>query len=151
MFGSIGIFEIIIIAGIALMVLGPEKFPEFAKMAARLVRDIRSYGSEIQREIAKEIKPMKKELDDLSKIDPEKYIDSLVGDDKDDEDDAINPEPDPSAVELYGADGGGVDFEERKTSSTEDLDEENGRYDKYPHEEGGFEEEEEESPERLDG
>ena len=151
MFGSIGIFEIIIIAGIALMVLGPEKFPEFAKMAARLVRDIRSYGSEIQREIAKEIKPMKKELEDLSKIDPEKYIDSLVGDDKDDEDDAINPEPDPSAVEIYGADGGGVDFEERKTSSTEDLDEENGRYDTYPHEEGGFEEEEEKSPERLDG
>ena len=151
MFGSIGVFEIIIIAGIALMVLGPEKFPEFAKMAARLVRDIRSYGSEIQSEIAKEIKPMQKELDDLSKIDPEKYIDSLVGGDEDDEDDSINLEPDLSAMELYGTEGGGVDFEERKTSSTEDLDEENGRNDTYPYEEGGLEEEEEDSPERLDG
>ncbi len=151
MFGSIGIFEIIIIAGIALMVLGPEKFPEFAKMAARLVRDIRSYGSEIQREISKEIKPVQKELDDLTKINPEKYIDSLIGDDEDKKDDAINPEPDLSAMELYGVEGGGVDFDERKTSSTEDLDEENGRYDTYPPEEGGFEEEGEESPERLDG
>jgi len=35
MFGSIGFTELILIAGVALMVLGPEKFPEFAKMAAQ--------------------------------------------------------------------------------------------------------------------
>ena len=153
MFGSIGVIELIIIAGVALMVLGPDKFPEFAKMAARLVRDLRSYGNEIQREITKEMKPMQKELDDLTKIDPEKYIDSLIGDEEDDEDDdgSINLEPDPSAMELYGADGGGVDFEERKSSSTDESDEENDRYDTYPHEEDVFEVEEEESPERLDG
>ena len=152
MFGSIGVMELVILAGVALMLLGPEKFPEFAKMAARLVRDLRSYGNEIQREIAKEIKPVQKELDELTKIDPEKYIDSLVGEDEDEEDDGtINPEPDPSAMELYGADGGGVDFEERKSSSTDESDEENARYDTYPYEEEGFEVEEEEAPERLDG
>ncbi len=151
MFGSIGVLEIAIIAGIALMVLGPEKFPEFAKMAARLVRDIRSYGSEIQREISKEIKPVKKELDDLTKIDPEKYIDSLIGGDEEKKDDAINPEPDLSAMELYGVGGGGVDFDEPKSSSTDESAEEKDRHDTNPYEEGGIEEEEEEPPERLDG
>ena len=125
MFGSIGVMELIIIAGVALMVLGPDKFPEFAKMAARLVRDLRSYGNEIQREIAKEIKPVQKELNDLTKIDPEKYIDSLIGDEEDDEDDGtINPEPDSSAMELYGADGGGVGSEERQSSSGDESSEE---------------------------
>ncbi len=154
MFGSIGMMELVVLAGVALMILGPDKFPEFAKMAARLVRDLRSYGQEIQSEIAKEIKPVKKELDDLTKIDPEKYIDSLIGDDDEEDDGTINPEPDPSAMELYGADGSGVDSEERKSLSTgevDKVDDENDRYDTYPYEEEGFEMEEEESPERLDG
>lgn len=149
MFGSIGVMELVLIAGVALMVLGPDKFPEFAKMAARLVRDLRSYGNDIQREISKEIKPVQKELDDLRKIDPEKYIDSLVGDD-DEDDDSINLEPDPSTMELYG---GGADesseAEEPGTSVAEDFDDPNDRFDTYPYEQDGFETEE--SPERLDG
>ena len=149
MFGSIGVMELVLLAGVALMVLGPEKFPEFAKMAARLVRDLRSYGQEIQSEISKEIKPVQKELDDLRKIDPEKYIDSLVGDDEED-DDSINLEPDPSTMELYG---GGADesseADEPEASVAEDLDDPNDRFDTYPYEQDGFESEE--SPERLDG
>ena len=152
MFGSIGVMELIIIAGVALMVLGPDKFPEFAKMAARLVRDLRSYGQEIQSEIAKEIKPVQKELNDLRKIDPEKYIDSLVGEEEeeDEEDDSVNLEPDPSTMELYG---GGADesseADEPEASVAEDLDDPNDRFDTYPYEQDGFESEE--SPERLDG
>lgn len=149
MFGSIGVMELVLIAGVALMVLGPDKFPEFAKMAARLVRDLRSYGTDLQREISKEIKPVQKELDDLRKIDPEKYIDSLVGDDEED-DDSINLEPDPSTMELYG---GGADesseADEPEASVAEDLDDPNDRFDTYPYEQDGFETEE--SPERLDG
>jgi len=101
MFGSIGFTELILIAGVALMVLGPEKFPEFAKMAARFVKDIRSYANEIQREVAKEIKPMTKELQDLRKIDPEKYLDKLTGGDEEDEklnNTPPNPEPHPSEM-----------------------------------------------------
>ena len=33
MFGSIGVSEIILIAGIALVIMGPERFPDFVKMA----------------------------------------------------------------------------------------------------------------------
>ena len=80
MFGSVGMTEIMIIAGVALVVIGPDKFPGFAKIAIRTMKDIRGYVADAQRDIAKEIVPVKKELDKLSKIDPEKYIDSLTGD-----------------------------------------------------------------------
>ena len=105
MFGSIGITELIVIAGVALMVLGPDKFPEFAKLAIRSMRDIRKYVADAQQEIAKELDPMKKKLDEASKIDPEAYLENLVGDGDgdDEEDDTINPEPEFSDEELQAA------------------------------------------------
>lgn len=75
---GIGFTEMVIIAGIALVVIGPEKFPDFAKLAIRTIRDLRGYMDEIKMEVGKELKPLKKEMDALSKIDPEKYIDSLT-------------------------------------------------------------------------
>lgn len=75
---GIGFTEMIVIAGIALVVIGPEKFPDFAKLVIRTVRDLRGYVDEMKTEVAKELKPLKKEMDALSRIDPEKYIDSLT-------------------------------------------------------------------------
>ncbi len=75
---GIGFTEMIVIAGIALVVIGPEKFPDFAKLVIRTIRDLRGYMDEMKAEVAKELKPLKKEMDALSKIDPEKYIDSLT-------------------------------------------------------------------------
>lgn len=77
---GIGFGEIILIAGIALIVIGPEKFPDFAKIVLRTVNDLRGYVDEIQKEVSKEIKPIKRELDQISKYDPEKYIDALSKD-----------------------------------------------------------------------
>ncbi len=77
---GIGIGEMLLIAGIALIVIGPEKFPDFAKIALRTIRDLRGYVDDIQGEISKEIKPIKRELDQLKKYDPEKYIDAIAGD-----------------------------------------------------------------------
>jgi len=75
---GIGITEMVLIAGIALVVIGPEKFPDFAKLMIRTIRDLRSYVDEVKLEVGKEFKPLKKEMEALSKIDPEKYIDSLT-------------------------------------------------------------------------
>ncbi len=77
---GIGIGEMILIAGIALVVFGPEKFPDFAKIVLRTVRDLRGYVDDIQSEISKEIKPIKRELDQMSKYDPEKYVNALAKD-----------------------------------------------------------------------
>jgi len=153
-FGSIGIFELVVIAGVALVALGPEKFPEFAKMAARFLRDIRKYGAELQEEIGKELKPMQDEFRNLQKVDPEKYIESLI----DEDDESINLEPSPEDIDFYppsesatdapGDESGlGEDEPEPVTYGSRDR---NGEgEDEYPREEDGYPEGE--RPERLDG
>ena len=57
MFGM-GMMEMLIIAGVALVVMGPEKFPDFAKVVLRTIRDFRGYMDEAKREISKEIIPV---------------------------------------------------------------------------------------------
>jgi Tat protein translocase TatB subunit len=79
MFMGMGMFEIIIIASIALVVVGPEKFPPFAKAVIKTFRDLKTQIEETQREITKEINPVRQELRELSKHKPEDYIDSLTG------------------------------------------------------------------------
>jgi len=71
--------EMVIIAGVALVVIGPERFPEFAKIVLRTVRDLRGYVDEAKRDISKELKPVQKEIEKLSRYNPEDYIDSLTG------------------------------------------------------------------------
>jgi Tat protein translocase TatB subunit len=78
MFGNLGMGELIIIAGIALVVIGPEKFPEFAKIALRAYRDLRGYVEDIKHEMAEEMKPVKSELRQLSKFNAEDYIENLA-------------------------------------------------------------------------
>ena len=75
---GIGFTEMIIIAGIALVVLGPEKFPEFAKIAIRALRDIRGYFDEVKTEISKEIKPIEKEINEITKKGNEVYREILT-------------------------------------------------------------------------
>ncbi len=78
MFGNIGMGELIIIAGVALVVLGPEKFPEFAKIAMRAFRDLRGYVDDIKREMASELKPVQNEIRKLSQYNPEDYVENLA-------------------------------------------------------------------------
>ncbi|NIA13044.1 MAG: hypothetical protein GWP08_03105 [Nitrospiraceae bacterium] len=104
MIGNLGMTEMIIIAGLALVVMGPEKFPEFAKLAMRAWRDMRGYVDDVKREMKEELKPIKNELQDLSRRTPEEYIDHFTGagdDGSDDDPYAEIPggepyEPDPA-------------------------------------------------------
>ena len=85
MFNSIGIGELIIIMGIALVVIGPERFPTFTKIVLRTMRDLRDYVNDIKRDIQNEIAPIKGEMRKLSRLDPETYLDALTRGDLDDE------------------------------------------------------------------
>lgn len=78
MFNSIGVGEIIVIAVIALIVMGPEKFPEFAKIAMRAFRDVRGYVDDIKKEVANELNPVKREINQLSRYKPEEYVEKLA-------------------------------------------------------------------------
>jgi sec-independent protein translocase protein TatB len=91
---GLGFGEMILLAGIALVVMGPEKFPDVAKVFIRSVRDIRGYWDDAKTELTKEINPLKKEFNQLNKYKPEEFIDHLAGKDhKNEEDDPALAEP----------------------------------------------------------
>ena len=84
MFGSLGFSELLIIAAVALVILGPEKFPGQAKIFMRFVRDIRSYWDEAKRDLTDELKPVKMEFKELQKYKPEDYLESMTSDSSED-------------------------------------------------------------------
>jgi hypothetical protein len=72
-----------------------------AKVFIRTVRDVRGYWDEAKTELTKEINPLKKEMNQLSKYKPEEFIDHLAGKE------SKNEEDDPNLAEP-GASGYGV-------------------------------------------
>ncbi len=122
MFGISGL-EFLVLAVVALLVLGPDKLPDYAVRAARLVRAVRQMASNAQSEVRKELGP---EFDDLNlrDLNPKTFVSRHIfdGDDDfglgDDDDDAPPsrerhrsawsvPEPAeaPDAPQPPGADG----------------------------------------------
>ena len=78
--------EFLLLLAVALIILGPEKFPQYAKIALKTYRDIRNYFDEAKREIANELTPVKTELQQLTRYDPETYLNKLT--------EAVSEEPD---------------------------------------------------------
>ena len=50
-----GVFEIIIILAVALIVLGPERMPEVARLVVQILREVRTAAHEAMREITEAI------------------------------------------------------------------------------------------------
>lgn len=71
MFGINGL-EFLLLAVIAVMVLGPERLPEYAAQLGRLVKDLRRMASGAREQLREEVGP---ELDDVDwrKLDPRQY------------------------------------------------------------------------------
>ena len=69
---SIGPQEIVIIAIVALVIVGPEKLPEFARMIGRAMRDLKKYASEVREEFQKDlpVDEIKRDLDVFSQETP---------------------------------------------------------------------------------
>lgn len=65
---GIGFWEMMVIAGIALVVIGPEKFPDFAKVVVRTIRDLRGYMDEVKKELSDELKPVEREMRSLTRV-----------------------------------------------------------------------------------
>lgn len=61
---DIGFWELVIIALVALLVVGPERLPELAQNAGRIIRKLRSFIQGAKREVEKELK-----LDQLNDLD----------------------------------------------------------------------------------
>lgn len=64
--------EFLLLAVIAVMVLGPERLPEYAAQLGRLVKDLRRMATGAREQLREEVGP---ELDDVDwrKLDPRQY------------------------------------------------------------------------------
>lgn len=92
MFGSIGFPEIIMIFVVVLLLFGPKKLPEFAKMLGKAIRDFRDTVNEarstIEEEIekadlSKDLKEIDKDIRDMADIAKPDIYDELKEIDKD--------------------------------------------------------------------
>ncbi len=71
---DIGFWELIIIAIIALIVIGPERLPEFARDAGKFVNKIRKFVNNAKNELEKEL-----ELDEFNGLHKDiNHIDRLM-------------------------------------------------------------------------
>lgn len=64
---GIGTGELLVIMLIALLVLGPERLPQFIRQGAKMLRDLRSVTDQFTQELNRELK-----LDELLKEEPPK-------------------------------------------------------------------------------
>jgi sec-independent protein translocase protein TatB len=71
---GVGPLEMLLIAIIAVIVLGPERFPEMAVQVARVIKFLRGYATDATsqlrqelEELTREYEEMRKELDDFRK------------------------------------------------------------------------------------
>ncbi|MBD7995303.1 Sec-independent protein translocase TatB [Arthrobacter sp. Sa2CUA1] len=71
MFGING-YELIVLAILAVAVLGPERLPEYASQLARLVRELRRMATGAREQLREEVGPEIDEVD-WRKLDPRQY------------------------------------------------------------------------------
>lgn len=64
-FLGVGVAEVVLILVIAVIVLGPERIPEFAVQLARAIRWLRGYANENTRELRAEFNDLIKEYEEV--------------------------------------------------------------------------------------
>lgn len=72
MFG-IGIAEFMVILVVALLVFGPDRLPEFAKQAGRMVRQVRQFSQQARDDIRSELGPEYSDFE-LTDLDPRRAL-----------------------------------------------------------------------------
>ena len=87
---DIGTGELLALAVLALLVLGPDKLPHYAAEAARFIRQLRSMANEARTEVTRELGPELEGLD-LRDLDPRSLVRKHLLDGLDDDDEDTPP------------------------------------------------------------
>jgi sec-independent protein translocase protein TatB len=84
---GVGLPELLVIALVAILVFGPDRLPEFARQAGRLVRQVRQFTQSARDDIRAELGPEFADFE-ITDLDPRKavrkYIQEAWDDDPDD-------------------------------------------------------------------
>ncbi|TCO34347.1 sec-independent protein translocase protein TatB [Kribbella steppae] len=92
MFG-IGPLELVVIAIVAVLVFGPDRLPEFARTAGRLLRQVRQMVSNAQNDLRNELGPEFADLD-IQDLNPRNFVRKHLLEGDDDYDDKPHSTPD---------------------------------------------------------
>jgi sec-independent protein translocase protein TatB len=82
---GIGFAEFMVIGVVALLVFGPDRLPDFAKQAGRMVRQVRTMARQARDDIRSELGPEYSEFE-LTDLDPRRAIRKHIIEAWDDED-----------------------------------------------------------------
>ena len=89
MFG-IGLPELMVIIVVAVVVFGPDRLPEFARQAGRLVRQVRQFTNSARDDIRNELGPEFANFE-LTDLDPRRAMRKYIQDAWDETDDDAEP------------------------------------------------------------
>ena len=92
MFG-IGPFELMVIAIVAVLVFGPDRLPEFARTAGRLLRQVRHMVTNAQNDLRNELGPEFADLD-IQDLNPRNFVRKHLLEGTDEDEDKALSTPD---------------------------------------------------------
>jgi sec-independent protein translocase protein TatB len=81
---GVGLPELAVIAVVAIIVFGPDRLPEFARQAGRLLRQLKQFSQAARDDIRSELGPEFADFE-LSDLDPRQAVRKFVQDTWDDE------------------------------------------------------------------
>jgi sec-independent protein translocase protein TatB len=87
---GIGLPELLVIIVVAVIVFGPDRLPEFARQAGRLVRQVRQFTNSARDDIRSELGPEFADFE-LTDLDPRRAMRKYIQDAWDETDDAAEP------------------------------------------------------------
>jgi sec-independent protein translocase protein TatB len=93
MFG-VGLPEMLVIMVVAIMIFGPDRIPEFARQAGRMIRQVRNFARATRDDIRSELGPEYADFE-LTDLDPRRAVRKYIQDswDETDEDRANGRSP----------------------------------------------------------
>jgi sec-independent protein translocase protein TatB len=99
MFNHVGWGELLVLAVIGLVILGPERLPKAAADAARLIRQLRAMARNATADLKAELGPEMADLD-LASLHPRRMVQSMLLDDEVDAAGVPTPVGRPGQVPL---------------------------------------------------
>ena len=100
-------YELLVLAILAVVVLGPERLPEYASQLARLVREVRRMATGAREQLREEVGPEIDEVDwrklDPRQYDPRRIIKEALLDDFEDAVKPVSARPAPAPQAATGA------------------------------------------------
>jgi sec-independent protein translocase protein TatB len=76
---GIGLPELVVIMVVAILVFGPDKLPEFARQAGRMIRQVRRLADNARDDIRRELGPEYADFE-LTDLDPRRAVRKYVDD-----------------------------------------------------------------------